>query len=195
MYRLAAITSLRAMRASPRCASASLAAAGSASAVAVSATQSIIAGACRASAIGVFASGRRGFASAAGTTFFTKEHEYARLDGKSSSTATVGITTFAQSQLGEVVYVQLPNVGDSFTKGQAIATVESVKATSDVYAPLSGKVTAVNKSIVDDPALVNASPEDRAWFVKLELTAASETAQLLDAASYKTHCETAAEHH
>lgn len=126
------------------------------------------------------------------SSYFTKEHEYARVDGK---VATCGITNFAQSQLGDVVYVSLPNVGDAVSKGQAMASVESVKAASDVYAPVSGKVTEVNGKLSDNPALVNESAEGDAWFVKIELSAPEETGSLLTEAAYKKHCDEAAAHH
>ena len=105
----------------------------------------------------------------------------------SGTTGTVGISDHAQAQLGDVVYVGLPEVGAKFKKGDSMASVESVKAASDVYAPVSGTVTAVNATLAADPGAVNKAAESSAWFVKLELADAKEAAALMDAAAYKTH--------
>ena len=102
----------------------------------------------------------------------------------SGATGTVGISDHAQAQLGDVVYVGLPEVGAVFKKGDSLASVESVKAASDVYAPVSGTVTAVNSALVADPGAVNKAAESTAWFVKLALADASEAAALMDAAAY-----------
>lgn len=122
--------------------------------------------------------------------FFTKEHEYARVEGK---TVVCGVSDFAQKALGDVVFVGLPDVGASFKKGESMASVESVKAASDVYAPVSGTVAEVNKGLSDNPALVNESPEDKAWFVKLtptsEATLKEETGKMLGPDAYKKHCD------
>jgi glycine cleavage system H protein len=121
------------------------------------------------------------------STFYTKEHEYARIEGK---VATCGITNFAQEALGDVVYVSLPKVGATVKKGTPVMSVESVKAASDVYAPVSGKVIAINSSVVENPGTVNAHAESDAWFVKIEPSDASaETKTLMDSPSYKKFCE------
>ncbi len=117
---------------------------------------------------------------------FQKAHEYIKVDGK---IGTCGITDFAQSALGDIVFVDLPEVGDEFEKGDSFGSVESVKAASDVYAPVSGKVVEVNEALSDNPGLVNSDAESNAWFVKMEITDAGELDALLDEAAYKEHCE------
>jgi glycine cleavage system H protein len=112
---------------------------------------------------------------------FTEEHEWLNLDGE---VATVGITAHAAEQLGDVVFVQLPEVGTKLTKGDGAAVVESVKAASDVYAPLSGEVVEVNQTVVDDPASVNADPQGKAWFFKLKLDDVKDMDGLMDQAAY-----------
>lgn len=119
------------------------------------------------------------------SNFLQIAHEYAKVDGK---IATVGITDFAQSALGDIVFVDLPEVGDDFEKGDSFGSVESVKAASDVYAPVSGTIVEVNESLSDSPDVVNSSPEDSGWFVKIEMTDESEVDDLLDADAYKAHC-------
>ena len=112
---------------------------------------------------------------------FTDEHEWLNLDG---DVATVGITAHAAEQLGDVVFVQLPEVGTKLSKGDGAAVVESVKAASDVYAPLSGEVVEVNQTVVDDPASVNADPQGKAWFFKLKLDDVKDMDGLMDQAAY-----------
>jgi glycine cleavage system H protein len=109
-----------------------------------------------------------------------------KVDGK---IGTCGITDFAQSALGEIVYIDLPQVGDEFAKGESYGSVESVKAASDVYAPVSGKVVEVNTALTDEPEKVNASAESDAWFVKLEMSDPSETTGMMTAEAYKAFCE------
>lgn len=121
------------------------------------------------------------------TTRYTREHEWVRQDGDH---ATVGITPHAAEQLGDVVFVELPAAGASFSRGQEMAVVESVKAASDVYAPVSGSVVEANAGIVDDPASVNADPAGAAWFVKLKLTNPAELDALMDDAAYAAYLET-----
>lgn len=116
------------------------------------------------------------------TRYFTDEHEWIEVDGKS---ATVGITDYAQSQLGDIVFAEAPAVGARLTKGGDAAVVESVKAASDVYAPVSGTVTEGNDALADDPALVNSDPEGAGWFFKLDLDDLSELDGLMDAAAYQ----------
>ena len=120
------------------------------------------------------------------TVYYTKEHEWIRVEG---DTATVGITDFAQGQLGDVVFVGVPEAGRRLSKGGEAAVVESVKAASDVYAPVSGEVIEGNQALVDDSSLVNTDPEGEGWFFKLRLTDPSELEGLMDADAYKSFCE------
>jgi glycine cleavage system H protein len=120
------------------------------------------------------------------TVHYTKEHEWIRIEG---DTATVGITDFAQGQLGDIVFVELPEAGRQVTKGGEAAVVESVKAASDVYAPVTGEVTEANQALSDDPSLVNTDPEGEGWFFRLRLADTSELDGLMDAGAYKTFCE------
>jgi len=103
-------------------------------------------------------------AARAASTFYTKDHEYAKVEG---TAATCGVSHYAQTQLGDIVFVSLPAIGDKFAKGATMCSIESVKAANDVYAPVSGTVTAVNKALAENPSLVNESPEDKGWIVKL----------------------------
>ena len=112
---------------------------------------------------------------------YTQDHEWIDVAG---DVATVGITDYAQGQLGDVVFVDLPDAGRSVTKGGEAAVVESVKAASDVYAPVSGTVTTSNPALADDPSLVNSAPETEGWFFKLTLSDASELDGLMDKAAY-----------
>ena len=116
------------------------------------------------------------------TTYYTKDHEYVRIEG---DTAIVGITDYAQSQLGDVVFVELPEVGRTVKAGAAAAVVESVKAASDVYAPVSGSVTEGNAALEADPALVNSDPEGAGWFFKLALADPGELDGLMNETAYK----------
>lgn len=118
------------------------------------------------------------------TTYFTKDHEYVRVEG---DVATVGITDFAQSQLGDVVFVELPGVGKSFKQGAEAAVVESVKAASDVYAPISGEIVEVNGALTDAPATINEDAEGKGWFMKIKIADKGELSGLMDAAAYKAH--------
>jgi len=118
------------------------------------------------------------------TTLYTSDHEWLRIDG---DVATIGITDYAQSQLGDVVFVELPKVGRTLKKAEATAVVESVKAASDVYAPISGEVIEVNEAIVGEPALVNSDASDKAWFFKLRIADQNELGGLMDEAAYKAH--------
>ena len=112
---------------------------------------------------------------------FTEEHEWLKLDG---DVATVGITEHAATQLGDLVFVDLPKVGAKLTKGGQAATVESVKAASDVYAPLSGEVVAVNQRLSEDPGVVNADPMGEGWFFKLKLARVEDMEALMDLDAY-----------
>ncbi|MBB4064684.1 glycine cleavage system protein GcvH [Gellertiella hungarica] len=113
---------------------------------------------------------------------FTSEHEWLNIE---NGVATVGITNHAAEQLGDLVFVELPAVGKSFSKGADAATVESVKAASEVYCPLDGEITEVNDAIVADPSLVNSDPQGAGWFFKLKLANPSDADGLLDEAAYK----------
>ena len=119
-------------------------------------------------------------------TRYTKDHEWVRLD---DGIATVGITNHAQEALGDIVFVELPEVGRELTAGEACAVVESVKAASDVYCPIGGRVIEANQAIVDDPAIVNREADEGAWFFRLEPADAGELASLMDAAAYKALLE------
>lgn len=113
---------------------------------------------------------------------YTKDHEWIVVDG---TTATVGITDHAQAQLGDIVFVEVPEAGRALTKGGEAAVVESVKAASEVYSPLDGTVTEGNAGLADDPALVNSDPEGAGWFYKMTVAADVDTAELMDAAAYE----------
>lgn len=118
--------------------------------------------------------------------YFTDEHEWIDVEG---DTATVGITDYAQGQLGDIVFVELPDVGTVIDKGKDAAVVESVKAASDVYAPISGEVMETNGALEDDPALVNTSPEEDGWFFKMSIGDTSQFDGLMDEAAYKSFCD------
>jgi glycine cleavage system H protein len=118
--------------------------------------------------------------------YFTESHEWIKVEGDS---ATVGITDFAQGQLGDVVFVEVPAAGTQLQKGKEAAVVESVKAASDVYSPVSGEVTEGNQALVDDPSLVNSAPEGEGWFFKLHLSSPGELEGLMDAAAYKSFAD------
>lgn len=113
---------------------------------------------------------------------FTSDHEWLNVEG---GVATVGITQHAQEQLGDLVFVELPKPGAMLTQGAAAAVVESVKAASDVYAPVDGEIVEVNQAIIDEPALVNSDPMGKGWFFKIKLTQASQIDVLLDEAAYQ----------
>ncbi|HEV7910657.1 MAG TPA: glycine cleavage system protein GcvH [Methylocella sp.] len=116
------------------------------------------------------------------TTRYTKSHEYVRVDG---GTGVVGISDYAQSQLGDVVFVELPPIGQSLSKGAEAATVESVKAASEVNAPVSGEVVEVNSALTDSPGLVNEDPSGKGWFLKIKLSDATELDSLMDEDAYR----------
>ncbi len=120
------------------------------------------------------------------TVKYTKDHEWIKVEG---DTATIGITEHAQEQLGDVVFVELPKVGKAVTKGGEAAVVESVKAASEVYSPVTGEVVAVNKELEGDPALVNRGAEGEGWFMKVKLKDKSELTDLMDKAAYDKFVE------
>jgi len=120
-------------------------------------------------------------------TYFSQDHEWISVDG---TTATVGITDYAQSQLGDIVFAEVPAAGTKVEKGKEAAVVESVKAASDVYAPVSGEVIEGNAALGDDPSLVNTAPEGDGWFFRLTLSDPSELDGLMDEAAYKAFVDT-----
>ena len=117
-------------------------------------------------------------------TWFTADHEWLHIEG---DVATIGVTDYAQSQLGDVVFVELPKAGRALKKGEAAAVVESVKAASDVYAPITGEVVAVNDALAADPALVNSDAGGKAWFFKIKIADKKDLDGLMDEAAYKAH--------
>ena len=119
--------------------------------------------------------------------YFTKEHEWVRVDG---DTATVGISNHAQEQLGDIVFAEVPEAGRKLSRGQEAAVVESVKAASDVYAPVSGEVVEGNQAVADDPSLVNSDPEGQGWFFKLKLENSGELEGLMDEGAYRDWVQT-----
>jgi glycine cleavage system H protein len=118
--------------------------------------------------------------------YYTDEHEWIDVE---DDIATVGITDYAQGQLGDIVFVELPEVGALIEQGKDAAVVESVKAASDVYAPITGEITEVNPALEDDPALVNSAPEDEGWFFKMTIADAGELDALMDEDGYKAFVE------
>ncbi|TLG76935.1 glycine cleavage system protein GcvH [Methylocystis sp. B8] len=118
---------------------------------------------------------------------YSKDHEYVALDG---DVATLGISDFAQSQLGDIVFIELPEVGKQVAKGKEIAVIESVKAASEVYSPVSGEVVEVNPELGETPALVNDDPLGRGWLVKLRVSDPGECASLMDDAAYSSFLKT-----
>lgn len=120
------------------------------------------------------------------SVYFTKDHEWISVDG---DTATVGITAFAQEQLGDVVFIELPALGNNLDKGAEAAVVESVKAASEVYAPVAGEVVEVNSALEAEPGKVNEDAEGAGWFMKLKLADKSQLDGLMDAAAYRKFVE------
>jgi glycine cleavage system H protein len=118
--------------------------------------------------------------------YYTDEHEWIEVEG---DIATVGITEYAQGQLGDIVFVELPEIGAMIQQGKDAAVVESVKAASDVYAPITGEITEVNPALEEDPALVNTSPEEDGWFFKMTIAAEAELDALMDEDGYKAFLE------
>ena len=117
---------------------------------------------------------------------YTEDHEWIRLDG---GEAVVGITQHAQDQLGDIVFIELPEVGKKVKKGDEAAVIESVKAAAEIYAPLDGEVVAVNQGLADEPALANTDPEGAGWIMRLRLADPASVAALMDAAAYSAFCE------
>jgi len=121
------------------------------------------------------------------TTYFSKDHEWIAVEG---DVATVGITKYAQEQLGDVVFVELPEAGKALSQGDEAAVVESVKAASEVYAPIDGEVVEANEVLADEPAKVNEDPEGGAWFIKMKVANANQLSDLMDEAAYKAFVDT-----
>ena len=113
---------------------------------------------------------------------YAKEHEWVKLDG---TTATIGITDHAQTELGDIVFLELPEVGSQLASGDILGTVESVKAVSEIYCPLSGEVAEINMALVDTPERLNADPHGEAWLIKLKVAADTDLSKLMDAAAYQ----------
>ncbi len=118
---------------------------------------------------------------------YTQNDEWIRIE---NGVGTVGLTDYAQDQLNDIVYVELPDVGAAFNKGESFGTVESVKAASDVYLPVGGKVAEVNSKVQSEPELINSSPYGDGWLVKIQVANASEAGDLMDADAYAKYCET-----
>jgi glycine cleavage system H protein len=116
------------------------------------------------------------------TIYYSEDHEWVNVEGNSG---TVGITDYAQNALGDIVFVEVPEIGDDFAKGDEVAVVESVKAASEIYSPVSGEITAVNAELEDNAALVNTSPNGDGWFFKISISDSSELESLLDEAGYE----------
>ncbi|GAX81009.1 hypothetical protein CEUSTIGMA_g8444.t1 [Chlamydomonas eustigma] len=128
----------------------------------------------------------RSFASVETGYLYAKSHEWAKVDG---DVATVGISDHAQAELGDVVYVELPDIGKTFSAGETFGVVESVKAASDVYAPISGEVLEVNSELKDKPATINADPYKSGWIMKVKVTNKGDLSKLLDAKAYEKETE------
>ncbi|CAK9779490.1 hypothetical protein CC85DRAFT_287346 [Cutaneotrichosporon oleaginosum] len=122
----------------------------------------------------------------ASTKKFSEDHEWVQVDGQ---VATIGITEYAQKALGDVVFVELPSVGSEIEAGESIGGVESVKAASDIYAPVSGTIEEINETLGDSPSLVNKEAETGGWLAKIKLSEPRELEDLMDEAAYKTFCE------
>lgn len=117
---------------------------------------------------------------------FTDDHEWISVEG---DIATVGVTNYAQEQMGDVVFVEAPGIGDTLDKGGESGVIESVKAASEIYAPVTGEVVEINEALEDDPALINTSPEGDGWMYRIKLSDAGELDDLMDRAAYDAHVE------
>jgi glycine cleavage system H protein len=123
---------------------------------------------------------------------YTKEHEWIKV---SDSVGTVGITDYAQQELGDVVFVELPKIGAKMNAGQSFGSIESVKAVSEIFMPVSGEITEINSALVDTPENVNKDPQGAAWLVKIKLSDPKEVSGLMDAAAYESYIATQAKEH
>lgn len=121
-----------------------------------------------------------------GDVHYAKSDEWVRIEG---DVATIGISDYAQDALNDIVYVELPEVGDTFDKGDSFGSVESVKAASDVYAHVGGEVVAINEALEDEPEVINADPYGKGWMVKIKLDGDADLSDLMDAEAYKAYCE------
>lgn len=117
---------------------------------------------------------------------YTKSHEWVKIDG---DTITMGVSDFAQSELGDITYLELPEPGDSVSKSEPLGVIESVKAASDIYSPVSGEIVEANDQVIDAPESVNSSPYDDAWLVKIKVSDTSELDELMDSAAYEKFVE------
>jgi glycine cleavage system H protein len=131
---------------------------------------------------------RTGMSEIPDSLYYTEEHEYLR-ETETDGEYSVGITDYAQGELGDVVFVELPGVGDTFSKMDVFGTIEAVKAVSDLYAPVSGEVVAVNDALEDDPALVNGDPYGEGWMIRIRLADQSELDGLMSSTDYLAHIE------
>ena len=118
--------------------------------------------------------------------YFTKSHEWAKIDG---DVATLGVSDYAQNELGDITYLELPEPGTTITQGEPLGVIESVKAASDIYSALSGEIVETNQEVIDSPELVNSSPYDKAWLVKVRLSDPSEINNLMDSETYTKFAE------
>jgi glycine cleavage system H protein len=123
---------------------------------------------------------------------YTKDHEWIKVEG---SSGTIGITDYAQHELGDVVFAELPKVGALIKSGESFGTVESVKAVSDIFSPVSGEITEINSALMESPETINRDPHGSAWLVKMRLTNPEEVSVLMDAASYETYIAEQAKEH
>ncbi|MBZ9652329.1 glycine cleavage system protein GcvH [Psychroflexus montanilacus] len=117
---------------------------------------------------------------------YTKDHEWIKIDG---DTATIGITDFAQSELGDIVYVEVETVGETLDKDEVFGTVEAVKTVSDLYLPLTGEILEFNEELEDEPEMVNEEPYEKGWMIKMKIANQDEVKELMDAETYKSHIE------
>ncbi|CCI41073.1 unnamed protein product [Albugo candida] len=120
------------------------------------------------------------------STYYTPQHEYIKVEGK---VGTIGITDFAQNSLGDVVYVELPSVGETFSKGDVFGAVESVKTASDTFTPVTGEVVAINEQLAENSHLVNEDAMGKGWFIKINVDNPADLDDLMDESSYQEHCE------
>ena len=123
---------------------------------------------------------------------YTKDHEWIKVEG---SAGTIGITDYAQSELGDVVFAELPKVGVTMKAGESFGTIESVKAVSEIFTPVSGEITEINSKLVDTPEIINKDPHGSAWLVKIRLSDPKEVSALMDAAAYETYIAAQAKEH
>lgn len=121
-----------------------------------------------------------------GGLYFTKTHEWAKVDGDE---AVIGLSDFAQNELGDITYLELPEPGSTTTQNEPLGVIESVKAASDIYAPLSGEVIEANQEVVDSPEYVNSSPYEKAWLLKIRMSDPSEVDNLMDSEAYAPYAE------